>query len=220
MMRDLLARLRSESEAALRALYAARHFRKLLADQTAIDAINTNVHFWKLFEASLMTRLFIGIRRLYDSSGDAFTVQAFIKICLNEIGQFSSQALRQRKIAASPNADEWIDAYMATVHQCTEANFQDLARIVRDNSKKMKGPYTDFASKVYAHAIHTDGNEIFEMSKGLNYEEIEAALLSVWHLYQQVWQMFENGRAPELTVAAYPYADEVIESVNRQVLRR
>ena len=31
------------------------------------------------------------------------------------------------------------------------------------------------------------------LSEKLNFEEIEQALTSIWHAYEQVWQMFENG---------------------------
>jgi hypothetical protein len=84
----------------------------------------------------------------------------------------------------------------------------------------MKGLYTDIASKVYAHAIHTDAEEIFKLSQGANFEEIESALTSVWHVYQQVWQMYENGRVPDLNIGSYPYINEVIEAVNERVFRK
>ncbi|MDS4028456.1 MAG: hypothetical protein RKO66_00035 [Candidatus Contendobacter sp.] len=214
-MRDRLKTLRNETESSLRVLYALRQFRMLLTEQKSVDELNKNIHFWKIFESALTTKLFIGLRRLYDSSGDTFTVQSFIKDCIDHVDQFSSVALRKRRMEESENAQEWIDGFMKNVHEPTVEDFKNLARLVKDKSKRMKGLYADIASKVYAHAIHTDTDEIFKLSQGANFDEIESALTSIWHVYQQVWQMYENGRAPEMSIGKYPYIEEVVDSINR-----
>lgn len=218
-MRDNLNTLRNEAESSLRALYALRHFRTLLCDQESMNELNKNVHFWQIFESALVTKLFISLRRLYDSSGDTFSVQSFIKDCISHVDQFSLAKLRERKMEGNPTAHEWIDGFMKDVHEPTEEDFRGLARLVRANSKRMKGVYTDIASKVYAHAIHTDTRYIFKLSQEANFDEIESALTSVWHVYQQVWQMYENGLAPDLNMGKYPYIDEVVDSIKRQVWR-
>lgn len=216
-IRDHLNTLRNETESSLRALYALRQFRILLSDQKSVNELNKNVHFWQIFDSALATKLFISLRRLYDSNGDTFTVQSFIKDCIDHVDQFSSAALRKRKMEGSANAHEWIDGFMKDVHEPTAEDFKKLARLFNVNSKRMKGLYTDIASKVYAHAIHTDTEEIFKLSHGANFDEIESALTSIWHVYQQVWQMYENGRVPDLNIGKYQYIDEVVDSVNRQV---
>jgi myosin heavy subunit len=219
-MRDRLETLRKEAESSLRALYALRQFRTLLTDQKSVNELNKNVYFWQLFESALKIKLFIGVRRLYDSTGNAFTLQSFIKGCIDHIDQFSPSALRKRKMESSANAHEWVDCYMKDVHEATAEDFKNLARLVKDNSKRMKGVYTDIASKVYAHAIHTDARELFKLSQGTDFNELESALTSIWHVYQQVWQMYENGREPDLNVGKYPYINEVVESVNRQIITK
>ncbi|WFP49472.1 hypothetical protein PL263_15395 [Methylomonas sp. EFPC3] len=216
-MREHLNTLRHEAETSLRALYALRQFSILLTDQKSVNELNKNVHFWKIFESALESKLFIGIRRLFDSSGDTFTFQSFIKYCIDHIDQFSSVSLRKRKTEGCANAHEWIDAFMEDVHEPTEEEFKKLASLVRHNSKKMKNLYTVIASKVHAHAIYTDAEEIFKLSQRANFDEIENALTSIWHVYQQVWQMYENGLAPDLNIGKYTYIEEVVDSVNRQL---
>ena len=41
--------------------------------------------------------------------------------------------------------------------------------------------------------------------KELNYGEIEVVLLSVWHCYQQIWGLYENGTKPTLETSPYPF---------------
>jgi myosin heavy subunit len=134
-MRDHLNTLRNEAESCLRAFYAFRQFRTLLADQKSVNELNKNVHFWKIFESALSTKLFIGLRRLYDSNGDTFTMQSFIKDCVGHVDLFSSAELRKRKMAGSSNAHEWIEGFMKDVHEPTAEDFWSLARLVKDNSK-------------------------------------------------------------------------------------
>ena len=219
-MRYHLNTFRYEAESSLRALYALRQFSTLLTDQKSVNELNKNVHFWKIFESALTTKLYIGIRRLYDSGGDTFTIQSFIKHCIDGVSQFSSAELRKRKMAGSANASQWIEGFMKDTCEPTADDFKALARLVRENSERMKGLYTDIASKVYAHAIHTDAENIFQLSQGVNFDEIEKALTSIWHVYQQVWQMYENGRKPDLNIAIYPYINEVAGSINQQLISK
>lgn len=217
MMRQTIEKLRKETETTLRVFYALRQFRYLLTCQDDVSKLNENPYFWMLFESSLQTNMFIGIRRLYESKPDTFNFQRFIDECLKNLSSFQSNELRKRKCAASPNAHEWIDDYMEGVYEPTAEDFRRLAKVVRENSKNMKGAYAQAANKIYAHAVHMDYAEMATISDKLNFDEIERALSSIWHAYEQVWQMFENGRKPEFQVRNYPYAQEVAEAVTKQV---
>lgn len=214
MMRENIKNLRKETETTLRVFYALRQFRQLLTRNDDVAKINQNANFWMVYESSLRTNMFIGIRRLCESKTGTFNFQKFIDECIKNLASFSSRALRQRKYEGSPNADEWIDYYMKDVYEPSADDFNSLAKLVRENSKNMKGTYTQAANKIYAHAIHMDYASMAAISDKLNFEEIEKALTSIWHAYEQVWQMFENGRSPLLAVASYPYAQEVIDSVS------
>jgi hypothetical protein len=106
---------------------------------------------------------------------------------------------------------------MASVYEPKESDFRKLAKIVRINSKKMKGIYTDAASKIYAHAIHMDHASIANITGQLSFDEMEVALTSVWHVREQIWQMYENGREPQFDIGKYPYEHEVIEAIVKQL---
>jgi hypothetical protein len=109
---------------------------------------------------------------------------------------------------------------MEDVYTPTEDDFDALAKLVRINSKRMRTIYIDAASKVFAHAVHTDTGAINGLLADIKFAEIEQALNAIWHFYQQVWQLYENGTRPWLQVAAYPYREEVEESVMRQLVGR
>lgn len=216
-MRAYLKNLRDEAETTLRVMYALRQFRLLLSEKDSVDKVNENPHFWIIYETSARTNMFIGIRRLFESKYDTFNFQKFVQNCMQNIGDFSSEPLRSRKLAGSDNAEEWIDEYMETVHEPSEEEFTSLFKLVRPHNKSMKGIYTDAASKIYAHAVHVDEVRMKEFEEKLNFEEIEEALTAIWHVHQQVWQMYENGRKPVIEIQDYPYIKEVTDSVEQQL---
>ena len=216
-MSELLNNLRKETETTLRVFYALRQFRSFLTTEEGVEKINKNADFWIIYETSLRTNMFLGIRRLYEAKADTFNFQKFIESCIENISTFSKVSLRSRKLEGSRNADEWIDDYMKDVYEPSEMDFRSLAKLVRVNSKNMKGVYTDAATRIYAHAIHRDHASMSKLGEKLNFQEIEQALTSIWHAYEQVWQMFENGKRPSFEMKKYAYAQEVIDSVIKQV---
>ncbi len=215
-MRSIIGNLRDEAETTIRMLFALKAFRQAISSQVDVDLINRNPDFWRIYESSVRTNLFIGIRRLYEGRDGTFNFQKFIEQCEENIDAFSKEELRKRK-ATLHNSKDWIDEYMLSVYEPNTSDFRDLAKIVRMKSRRMKGIYTEAASKVYAHAVHMDHAEIAKITNQLRFDEMEEALDSIWHCYEQVWQMFENGRKPDFEVGDYPYKDEVYECFRKQL---
>ena len=144
--------LRKEAETTLRVLFALMQFRHSITCKQCVDKINENADFWLIYESSVRTNLFIGIRRLFENKANTSNFQKFIEACVNNIESFSKESVRERKISGSKNANEWIDEYVKGVYEPSQEDFNSLDRLVRENSKKMKGVYTNVASTVFAHA--------------------------------------------------------------------
>lgn len=217
-MREMISYLGREIETTLRSFYALKRFREWVSKQDDVNRINRNPDFWRLYESSVRTNLFIGIRRLYEAKSGTFNFNGVVDACTSNMSEFSAESLRQRKLLSSPEAKEWIDDYMFRVYEPSVDDFKCLARLVRENSKKMKGPYTKAASTVYAHAVHMDDPTVAKLHSDLQFDEIEAALTSVWHCYRQLWELYENGRKPKLDkITKYPYEHEVYEALEKQL---
>lgn len=217
-MRNKLDTLRREAESTLRAEIALSHYMELLTDKSYVAKANANVYFWKLIESALTIKVMIGIRRLYESNSDSFNFQNFINHCKINLSEFSIVALEKRKMNGHTDRPAWLDDYLDKAYTPDESDFDKLGKLVRANSNQMKGIYTIAASKIFAHAIHTDPDQVNELLSGLHLGKIESALTSIWHVYTQVWMMLENGRMPIFDIKPYSYAEEVRESVRAQLI--
>lgn len=208
---------RNEVESALRNCLALRQFRKSLRCKECVSKLNENVYFWIIFQDSVQTNLFIKLRRLFDQGADTFNFYKMMKECEENIQDFSKNSLRLRKVNSSDNAAEWIEQYMINVHEVTVEDFKNLRKIVKEPSKLIEELSREVANKVYAHAIILDKDAKNEKLKDLNLEKIETCLSALWHTYQQIWQMYENGRKPTVEILEYSHAMEVQDAISKQI---
>lgn len=204
-------------ESSLRFLYSLIAFHEALGNKEYVGEINNNANFWRLFEASMLSSVFISIRRIYENEPDSHNFQNFIRNCSENIEQFTLQNVKNRKISSGALPIAEAEKYIVGKYQPSQEDFTGLARYVKERSKNMRGVYTKVASKVYAHAIHFKHLEALKPNQSLNLYEIEKALLSVWHVYEQVWQLYENGKKPDYNESKYQYKNEVTESVIAQL---
>jgi AbiU2 len=211
--RALFSTLRAESESTIRALYALEQYHILCSDQTSVAKMNQNARFWLLFQNALTVKLFIGIRRLFENGRGTFNFQSMLDLVKKRITEFQPEAIERRKVAELP----WLNEYRTNVHGPNEEDFNRLAKLVRPFKKKMCGVYTTIASEVFAHAVHTEEEIVNSLLSKTNFKEVEDALNAIWHFYDQLWQMYENGKEPSFVITQYPYADEVRKSVTRQL---
>lgn len=216
-MKENINNLRIEAESTLRYLYCVIAFHEALSDEGKVKKMNANPDYWRIYESSLLTSVFIGIRRLYESKNKTFNFQNFIEKRILEIEEFSLPKLKIRKIQTGAITEETAPTYLKNKYEPSINDFQEIARVVREKSKKMKGPYSNVASKVYTHAIHFSHSEALQSDQNLNLYEMEETLLSVWHCYEQVWQLYDNGNKPTFNDQSYPYKNEVINSVHKQI---
>lgn len=217
-MRTKLSLLRNETEITTRALNALEYFHHLLSNETAVKKINENVYFWKQYERAIITQIFIGIRRLFENKKDTFNFQAFINHCKANIDEFSYASFEKRRLPDNTIRPEYLDEYMKHIYIPKEEDFNSLARVVKNNSKRIHGFYLDISSKIYAHAALTDFQEINAILGQVQIHEIEAGLSALWHVYEQIWNLHENGQEPSFSISSlYKFKGEVQRSLDKQI---
>ena len=218
-MEKHLNHLRSEVIVALRATYALQQFLQCLSIKEDVKKLNENSEFWMLFESSTRLQVFLSLRRIFENMRGTHNFQVFVNHCVEQVHLFSKTELRKRKFVGWEPDDSVLDDYLNNAYEATKDDFHKLSSLVRDNSKGIKSKYLNISSKVIAHAVLIDYEEIKSLYKGTTITEIESALNAVWHCYGQVWQMYHNGHAPIFEIGKYPYGHEIKDALLKQVRR-
>lgn len=131
VIRKNLIILRTETETALRTFYAYEQVSKLLTEERYVRLINQNGHFWRIFISSVQTKLFMSLGRLYDNSGDAFSLNKFIKACLENIHEFDRDHLESRKLDGQQSRPRWLNKYLNEAHYASAQDIQRLAKLAK-----------------------------------------------------------------------------------------
>lgn len=215
----LINRLRHEVETAIRVFYAYARVNQLLSEQQYVNLINKNVHFWRIFLSSTQTKLFIALGRLYDDSNDAFSFHSFMKTCRENITEFDRDNYEKRILKDYTERPAWLDDRLRDSYFAEVEDMNKLSKLAKPYNKIMKGLYKEIRSKVFAHAIHTDNTVIANLFEGINLEDIENALKTLWSIYNQIWHMYYNGRKPSFEIEEYHYKDEVDNCINLAVMK-
>ena len=128
-MNEQIDLLRREVESTLRMLHALKQFRIAMTILEDVKSANQNVNFWRLFEAALQSRLFIGLRRIFDDGRDTFSIHKFLINCREQIDIFSKRELKIRR-SSSPNSHEWIDEFIKETYEPTVADFNEFGKFL------------------------------------------------------------------------------------------
>lgn len=217
MFDNCLRTFEKETETTIRVFYTLKRFNEYLTDEDGVEKVNKNVHFWMIFEASLQSKLFIGLRRLFEDQNDPLTFQNFINKCKANIHEFSKSSLEKRRLEGQSIRPDYLDDYLNEVYTPTIDDFHMLAKLVKDNNKEMKQLYLDIGSRVFAHAIHTDNKVINSMLSALSFDKVETSLKALWTVCNEVHKMYHNGMKPCTQVREYFYIDEVYNSLQKQL---
>jgi hypothetical protein len=218
MFDNYLRTYEKETETTIRVFYTLKRFNEYLTNEDGVEKINKNVYFWMIFEASLVTRLFIGLRRQFEQDKpNRLTFQKFINKCEDNIHEFSKSSLEKRRLEGQSIRPDYLDDYLKGVYTPTIADFNKLAKIVRDNNKGIKQLYLDIGSKIFAHAIHTDNEVIKSMLSALSFDKVEASLKALWTVCIAVHNMYHNGMEPRTQLIEYFYIDEVYNCLQMQL---
>jgi len=198
---------RAEAQSGAQMLYAFLSLQTTLAEKKNLrDAVNENPLFWKTSLAAMQTSFFITLGRVFDESSK-HNLFALLKYAEDHADIFSLDALAARKRAASANADEWLEGYLATAHVPTGDDFHRLRRRAQHYNRIYRKNYKRIRNKIYAHKEATDDATVQSLFANTRIRELENIFVYLNKVHECLWQLLNNGREPRLR--AMPY------SVNR-----
>lgn len=195
---------RTEAQAGAQFLYANLAINAILGkNKRALNAVNRTPLFWKINMGALQTSFFIVLGRIFDQNSN-HNIDKLLRIAQNNnIGIFSKAALAGRKRRESHDADKWLPEYLKDVYEPTNADFTRLRREVANYRKIYERNYRDIRRKIFAHKEVSEAVDVEKLFSRTNIRELQKVFVFVNALYEALWQLLHNGRAPVLRPMRY-----------------
>ena len=196
-----------EVEAAIRVFYLWKGINDIVCkDQKILNALDENALTWNTILHSLQCTLFITFGRLLE--GDkAISTDKFLRICIDNIDEFSKNSLRNRKITQSGGKQEWLDLYM---HNTYEPRIKGFDKLIDELAKRKAlyiKTYKPIRNKVMTHLDIATIDNASSLFGGAKIGEIQDFLLVMHQIDKVVFHLLFNGKL-------YPIDNFILEEEN------
>lgn len=190
------------------------------ADQGIYRGLNKQALSWNIFTHSLQTTFFVVLGRLFDTDADAFSVHAFLRCCIENIEQFSKDALKERKLAGSSVVKPaWLDEYVQSAYIPEEKDFQMMRGELSKRQKQYEAVYRPIRNKVIAHKDAATMDNVEALFGKTNVGEIEELLWFLHQIREVIFQLLYNGRLTKLGDHAFGEEEHIAGDI-RVLLQR
>ena len=192
---ELYKEFQSEINAACWSFYAWKNIKNIAIDDKIVyRALNRNALSWNIILYSLQSTFFIAIGRLFDIDGKTFSVHTFLRACIENIDQFSKDALRERKTKGS-EADKlfWLDEFIEKSYQPNKEDFLKLKGEVSKREKRYELIYKPIRHKIFAHKELKEIKCVDELFKKAKIGEIQDLLCFLYQIKMIIFELLYNG---------------------------
>lgn len=188
--------------------YAWKHINRIGSNDLSVRrGLNQNAATWNVITHSLQTTFFITVGRLFDIDGDAFSVHAFLRYCIENVEQFNSDYIRKRKLADQNGIEpDWLAGYMDNVYEAKEKDFQRLRGEVGKRQKRYEEIYRPIRNKVMAHKEIASLSNVTDIFGKTHIGEIQDFLTLFNQIENIVFDLMHNGKLRE--IGDYPVREE------------
>jgi hypothetical protein len=218
---NLHAHYRIEVATAAHAFYLWKGINNIASgDRGTFRGINEQALTWNTITHSLQTTFFIAIGRLFDTDGDAFSIHAFLRGCIENIAEFDRPALFERKLALSNGVEpEWLKAYVANAYVPTAKDFQRLRREASRHQAQYEAIYRPIRNQVFAHKDAGSMDTVQELFGKTKISDIEQLLDFLYQVQEVVFQLLQNGELRKIGDFQNSEESLVVEDVGDLLMR-
>ena len=212
---ELYKEFHNELTVACQSFYVWKNINNIAVDDKKVyHALNRNALSWNIILYSLQGTFFIAIGRLFDLNRKAFSVHSFLRAHIENIGQFSKNALRERKIKGS-EADKlpWLDEYIKKSYQPNKEDFLKLKGEVSKRQKRYKSIYKPIRDKIFAHKELNGIKHVNELFKKLKIGEMQDLLGFLYQIEEIIFQLLYNGRLMKIGDFTFNEEERVVEDI-------
>ncbi|EDY82204.1 hypothetical protein VDG1235_1824 [Verrucomicrobiia bacterium DG1235] len=195
-MRSLLSKFNEEVVALSSTFYTWKGIHDIAYECSEIErTLNLDAETWNIILHSLQVTHFMTLGRIFDIDGDAFSIHKLLRECIDNIDDFSKEALRERKRVAPPvNADRnWLDSYMDSKYSPTQADFLRLRGETSKKQKDYEEHIKPIRHKVYAHTDFSMMDTAHLLFSKTKIKQIEDLVIYALKIDRVLTRLYDNG---------------------------
>ena len=192
---ELYEEFQSEVNAACWSFYTWKNIKDITVDEKKVRrALNRNPLSWTIILYSLQSTFFITIGRLFDTDGRSFSVHTFLRQCIENVDQFSKDALRKRRTKGS-EADKpsWLDEFIEKSYQPNKEDFLKLKGEASKRQKRYESIYKPIRHKIFAHKDLKNIKRVDILFRKTKIGEIQDILYFLYQIKMIIRELLENG---------------------------
>jgi hypothetical protein len=145
--------------------------------------------FWNVSKASLQQSTFIVLGRIFDQRSP-YNIDKLLGLGQRNIHIFSIDSLAKRK-SLDPSHEYFRNVYTPTIN-----DFRQFRKKVKGHRSIYNSKYRPIRDKLFAHKIIAESNEIDSLFSKTKIREMEKLLTFTWSVYNDLLQLYYNGRRP------------------------
>ncbi|MEK6299647.1 MAG: hypothetical protein AABO41_02910 [Acidobacteriota bacterium] len=223
--RSDLTIIESEVERAIESFFTYDEIGSLASNNEEIlKKLNANAPFWYTVLYALQCSFYISLGRVFDDNPDAHSIHKVVNACIAHPQFFSKETLTKRKMQSSESQNKhekrepaWLKEYIAKAFEPRTQDLRELRRALKKSRATYDAVCRDIRNKVFAHRERIDVETISDLFSQSEVSEIKQILYSLHDLVSAIWEMYNNGRKPDLGKKQYDYANRISTATNRLI---
>lgn len=163
-----------------------------------LKALNRSPVFWRTFYASFQSSAYLALGRVFDLKSP-FNIEALIASMEHDMTVFSRSALAARKSSSGFSDPAKLQGYVANAHVFTR---DDVVRIRRAVARR-RTVYDRAIMPVrhqYLARRQAHGDNVSKLYAKGKVKETWKLSSFLYHFHQTLWNLYYNGRRPELRI--------------------
>lgn len=166
-----------------------------------LRALNRTPTFWRTCYAAFQSGAYLALGRVFDLKSP-FNIEALIASMEHNMGVFSSSALAARKAASGFSDPAKLQQYVANAHVLDRSDIRRIRHAVARRRAIYDRAIMPVRHQYLAHRQAHGHARVQQLYSGGKVKELWQLSCFLHHLHQVLWDLYNNGRRPELRIRA------------------
>jgi hypothetical protein len=164
-----------------------------------LETINMTPTFWRTCFAALQSAAYVALGRLFDTKSP-YNLQELIASMERNLQDFSPNALAARKRSAGFSDEARLKKYVDEAYIPTLKDVQRIRRSVERRRLFYNRAIMPVRHRYLAHRQTYETSHVNELYGKGKVKEMWQVAIYLHHLHQELWNLYHNGRRPDLRV--------------------